>query len=129
MEHGLHMLFIAPTSTPSPTVSQKPTGCSVSYSQNDWGSGASVSVTIKNNGTTDINGWSLAWNFTGNQKITNMWNATYTQNGATVTAKNVSYNGSIPATGSVSFGFNLSYSGTNAKPTSFTLNGTACQIE
>jgi cellulase/cellobiase CelA1 len=88
-----------------------------------------VSVTIKNNGTTDINGWTLAWNFTGNQTITNIWNATYTQSGTAVIAKNLSYNGVIPATGSVSFGFNLSYSGTNAKPTSFTLNGTACQIE
>jgi arabinoxylan arabinofuranohydrolase len=118
-----------PTPTPSPTVSQKPTGCSVSYSQSDWGSGASVSVTIKNNGTTDINGWTLAWNFTGNQTITNIWNATYTQSGTAVIAKNLSYNGVIPAKGSVSFGFNLSYSGTNAKPISFTLNGTACQIE
>jgi hypothetical protein len=38
------------------------------------GSGASVSITIKNNGTTAINGWTLAWNFAGNQTITNMWN-------------------------------------------------------
>jgi len=29
----------------------------------------------------------------------------------------------------VSFGFNANYSGTNAKPTSFTLNGIACQSQ
>jgi enterochelin esterase-like enzyme len=120
---------VNPTPTPTPTASTNPSGCSVSYSQNDWGSGATVSVTIKNNGSSPINGWTLGWTFPGNQKITNMWNATYTQNGAGVTAKNASYNSAIPAKGTVTFGFNLSYSGANAKPTGFTLNGTACQLE
>jgi hypothetical protein len=97
---------------------------SVDYSQNDWGSGATVSVTITNNGSSSINGWTLGWTFPGNQKITNMWNASYTQSGASVTATNQSYNSTIPANGGkVSFGFNLSYSGSNVKPASFTLNG------
>jgi enterochelin esterase-like enzyme len=120
---------VNPTPTPTPTTSTNPTGCSVSYSQNDWGSGATVSVTIKNNGSSTINGWTLGWTFPGNQKITNMWNATYTQSGAAVSVKNISYNGAIPARGSVTFGFNLSYSGANAKPADFTLNGTPCQLE
>jgi endo-1,4-beta-xylanase len=120
---------VNPTPTPTPTASTNPSGCSVSYSQNDWGSGATVSITIKNNGSSTINGWTLGWTFPGNQKITNMWNATYTQSGAGVTVKNVSYNGAIPGKGSVTFGFNLSYSGSNAKPADFTLNGTACQLE
>ena len=85
--------------------------------------------TDNNNGSAAIDGWTLAWNFTGNQQITNMWNGTYTQSGTAVTVKNLSYNNMIPAKGSVSFGFNLSYSGTNTKPTGFTLNGTACQIQ
>ncbi len=122
-----------PTSTPTPTPTVTPTpiptGCSVNYSQSDWGSGASVSITINNNGSAAIDGWTLAWNFTGNQQITNMWNGTYTQSGTAVTVKNLSYNNMIPAKGSVSFGFNLSYSGTNTKPTGFTLNGIACQIQ
>jgi lysophospholipase L1-like esterase len=97
---------------------------SVVYTQNDWGSGATVSVTITNNGSSVINGWTLRWTFSGNQKITNIWNASYSQSGTSVTATNQSYNSTIPANGgSVSFGFNISYSGTNAKPTSFTLNG------
>jgi endo-1,4-beta-xylanase len=115
--------------TPTPTVTQNPTGCSVSYSQNDWGSGATVSVTIKNNGAAAINGWTLAWNFAGNQKITNIWSGTFTQSGTTVTVKNASYNSIIQAKGSVTFGFNISYSGANAKPAGFTLNGTTCQIQ
>jgi hypothetical protein len=128
-----------PTSTPTPTNTSMPTptpthtpvpgGCTVSYTQNDWGSGATVNITIKNNGTAAINGWNLAWSFSGNQKITNMWNATYTQNGASVTAANQSYNSTIAAGGSVEFGFNINYSGSNAKPTAFTLNGAVCQVQ
>jgi len=38
----------------------------------------------------------------------------------------MSYNASIPAGGSASFGFQASYSGTNSAPASFTLNGAAC---
>jgi endoglucanase len=34
-----------------------------------------------------------------------MWNASYTQSGATVTAVNADHNGSVPAGGSTSFGF------------------------
>jgi hypothetical protein len=97
---------------------------SVKYTQNDWGSGATVGVEITNNGSSAIDGWTLEWTFSGNQKVTNIWNASFTQNGASVTANNKSYNSTIPANGGkVSFGFNLSYNGSNAKPTSFTLNG------
>jgi hypothetical protein len=92
--------------------------------QNDWGSGATVNVTITNNSSSAINGWTLGWTFSGNQKITNIWNASYIQNGTAVTVTNQSYNSTIQANGGrVSFGFNLTYSGTNSKPTSFTLNG------
>jgi hypothetical protein len=111
----------SPSKSPSPTPSATSGGFSISYTQNDWGTGATVSVTITNNSTTAINGWTLGWTFPGNQKITNLWNGSYTQNGASVSVSNQSYNSTIPAGGTVSFGFNISYSGTNAKPTSFTL--------
>jgi hypothetical protein len=115
----------SPSMTPSPTTSAASGGFSVLYNQYDWGTGATVSVTITNNGATAINGWTLGWTFPGNQKIANLWNGSYTQNGASVSVSNQSYNSTIPAGGTVSFGFNISYSGTNAKPTSFTLNGSS----
>jgi peptidoglycan/xylan/chitin deacetylase (PgdA/CDA1 family) len=97
---------------------------SVDYTQYDWSSGATVSVTITNTGSSAINGWTLGWTFSGNQKIANMWNANFTQSGTSVTATNQLYNATIPANGGkVSFGFNISYNGSNAKPTDFTLNG------
>ena len=97
---------------------------------NDWGNGATVNVTITNNSTAALSGWTLAWTFPGNQKISNLWNGSYTQNGTSVSVTNLNYNGTIGANGgTVSFGFNLTYSGSNAKPSSFTLNGTACQVQ
>jgi xyloglucan-specific exo-beta-1,4-glucanase len=110
------------TSSPNPTPSALG-NCTVSYTQFDWGSGATVNLIIKNNGSTPVNGWTLKWDFPGNQKITNMWNATYTQNGTTVTAANVSYNATIEAQGSVTLGFGISYSGSNTQPASMILNG------
>lgn len=119
------------TVTPTPTPTPRPGGYAVSYAvQSDWGNGATVSVTITNNSTATVNGWTLAWTFSGNQTITNLWNGTCTQNGASVSVKDSGYNANIPAGGgSVNFGFNLNYSGSNLKPTSFTLNGTPCAVQ
>jgi hypothetical protein len=118
-------ISITPTATP--TASNNGAGI-VTYTMYDWGTGATVSIDIKNNGSTAINGWTIVWSFAGNQKITQMWNASFTQSETRVTVKNLSYNSTIPFKGSVSFGFNLSYSGSNAKPTGFTVNGESFQI-
>jgi lysophospholipase L1-like esterase len=117
---------LSPSPSPSPSTLTSP--YAVAYTMYDWGSGATISITVKNNSAAVINGWTLDWSFSGNQKISNIWNATYTQNGTRVTVKNQSYNAAIPVDGSASFGFNITYSGTNAKPTGFTLNGTSCTV-
>jgi hypothetical protein len=102
--------------------------CTVTYaSANDWGTGATINVTLTNTSTTALNGWTLAWTFSGTQVISNLWNGTFTQSGKAVTVTNASYNAAIGANGgTTTFGFNLNYTGTNQAPTSFTLNGTAC---
>ena len=97
-------------------------------SQNDWGTGFTANVVITNNSSTAINGWTLTWAFPGNQTITNLWNATYSQTGTAVSVTNLGYNNVIAASGgSVNFGFNANYSGTNAKPAAFVLNGVTCK--
>ncbi|HEY8464436.1 MAG TPA: cellulose binding domain-containing protein [Bacillota bacterium] len=121
---------VTSTNTNTPTTTPSLSGsCAVSYSQNDWGSGATVNISIENNGSNMINGWNLTFSFPGNQQITNMWCAKYTQSGAAVTVTNEAWNGTIPAGGSVNFGFNISYSGSNSKPSSFTLNGAPCTVD
>ncbi len=101
-------------------------GCQVTYAvQSQWPGGFTANLTITNRGSAPINGWRLQWTF-ANQRVTQAWNATVTQNGQAVTAANMGYNATIPAGGQVSFGFNGTYSGSNPTPTAFTLNGTTC---
>ena len=73
-------------------------------------------------------GWSLGWSFADGQKVSQLWNADYSQSGAAVTAKNVSWNGGVAAGSSVSFGFTGSWSGANTKPAAFTLGDQKCAV-
>jgi cellulase/cellobiase CelA1 len=94
---------------------------------NQWPGGFSANITITNTGSTALNNWSLVFTFPASgQSVTQGWNGVFTQSGSTVTVKNASYNGSVPAGGAVSPGFNGSWTGSNPSPTSFTLNGSAC---
>jgi uncharacterized repeat protein (TIGR02543 family) len=101
--------------------------CKVTYAiASQWTPGFNASVAIQNTGTTPVSGWTLSWTFAGGQQVTQLWNGVATQSGAQVTVKNAAYNATIPAGGSVSFGFNGTWSGANAVPTTFTLNGAVC---
>jgi hypothetical protein len=124
--------LIAPdggTTTPPPP--PPPLSCRVAYSVNDWGSGFNASVSIANTGTAAITGWTLAFTFPGNQRINSGWVATWTQaaGSANVTATAADHNRVIAAGQSVTdLGFNASYTGTNARPTAFSVNGQACSV-
>lgn len=101
--------------------------CHVTYTRSSqWQGGFTADVTIGNTGTAPVNGWSLAFSFTGDQKITNGWNATVTQSGTSVTARDAGYNAVISPAGTVSFGFQGTYTSDDTSPTAFTLNGAAC---
>jgi lysophospholipase L1-like esterase len=127
-----------PTSTPTPTRTPTSTptttsgsSCSVHYAiTSQWQGGFGATITITNTGSTAINGWTLTFSFANGQTITQLWNGTVTQSGTSVTITNASYNGSIApgATLGNAPGFNGTWNGTNAVPTAFTLNGTACSV-
>ncbi|MEW2400576.1 glycoside hydrolase family 6 protein [Streptomyces sp. NPDC046862] len=103
--------------------------CTVDYKiQNQWDSGFTASVTVTNNGAAKSS-WAVKWSYAGNQKITSGWNAKLSQSGTAVTAANESYNGPMSTGGSVSFGFNGTYSGSNAIPATFTLDGVTCNVD
>ncbi|MDW5326959.1 PHB depolymerase family esterase [Plantactinospora sp. KLBMP9567] len=113
---------VPPTTTPPPSAG----ACRVGYTANSWTGGFTASVTVANTSTAAVNGWTVQWNWPGNQQVTNAWNATVTQSGPQVTARNVSYNAAIGIGASVTFGVQGTYSGANQAPTQFTLNGAAC---
>jgi hypothetical protein len=101
------------------------TGFQVSYVPTQWTTGFTANLTIQNTGSTAVNGWTLVFTFPGTQQLTQWWNGTFSQQGETVTATNT---GVIPAGQAVYPGFNASWSGTNANPTGFTLNGQSCAL-
>ncbi|RSM55470.1 glycosyl hydrolase family 5 [Actinoplanes sp. ATCC 53533] len=115
-----------PTTQPT---TQPPTGtsaCKVTYAADSWGSGFVANVTVANTGSSALNDWTLGFTLPGGQAVTSSWNTMLSGNSGAVTARNVAHNGSIPAGGSTSFGFQGTYSGSFASPSTFTLNGSAC---
>ncbi|WP_431930814.1 GH12 family glycosyl hydrolase domain-containing protein [Micromonospora sp. RP3T] len=117
-------------SNPPPTTTPPPSGssaCTVTYrSTNVWNNGFTAEVTVKNTGNSTINGWTLNYNLPSGQNVTSAWNATVSQSGSTVTARNVAYNGTLAPGASTNFGYQATLNGSFSAPSSFTLNGTAC---
>jgi cellulose 1,4-beta-cellobiosidase len=101
--------------------------CSVTYSVvNTWPGGFQGQAVITNTGRDPVNGWALAWTFPGDQKITQLWNGSYTQSGEAVRVTNASYNPSISPAGAVTVGFTGSFTSSKTSPSAFTLNGRGC---
>ncbi|GAA1873297.1 cellulose-binding domain-containing protein [Myceligenerans crystallogenes] len=101
------------------------TGCSVQYSVvNTWQGGYQANVSVTNLGDA-LSSWTLAWTFASGQGVSQAWNATVTQSGTQVTARNVSWNGGLATGQSASFGF-IGSGASSPAPGGFTLNGVAC---
>jgi cellulose 1,4-beta-cellobiosidase len=104
--------------------------CHVDYTlSSEWPGGFGAAITINNTGTTALSNWTLTWTFANGQTISQLWNGIEAQSGANVSVANESYNGNIPSGGSYSgMGFNGTWNNTtNTAPTSFAVNGVACQ--
>ena len=119
--------LVAATLVALPGVAYAAPGCSVQY-QKAWdsGSGFGANINITNTGDPINGGWSFAFSFAGNQRITDAWPTPWTQTGQQVTYTNATWNANVGTGGQIQLGFNGSYSGANANPTVFTLNGTTC---
>jgi len=100
-------------------------GCRVDYTPNQWPGGFTATVKVSP-GDTAVSSWTVTWTYAGDQRVTSGWNATVSQSGSTVTARNASYNGSIPAGGSTEFGLQGTYGSSGGAPTGFSLNGVPC---
>ena len=100
-------------------------GCSVVYTVNQWNTGFTANLAITNLGET-INGWKVEFDYTGDQTVTQSWNGVHSQTGKHVTIVNADYNRTLSGKGVVNAGFIGTYSGTNAAPASFKLNGVEC---
>jgi len=56
-------------------------------------------------GAAAINGWTVRWTLSSGQTISQLWNGALSVSGSSVTVKNLSWNGSLGAGGSTTFGF------------------------
>ncbi|MGW0424405.1 endo-1,4-beta-xylanase [Streptomyces sp. NPDC003015] len=99
------------TTTPPPTGA-----CSAVYSvTSQWNTGFTGQVTISCSGAA-LSSWKVGWTYGAGQRITQAWNAMCVQSGTAVSCSNAAYNGTVPDGGSVTFGFNGSWSGSNPVP-------------
>ncbi|MFG2512336.1 cellulose binding domain-containing protein [Streptomyces sp. NPDC048584] len=103
-----------------------PAACSVSYATNVWPGGFTADVTVRNTGSSAVDGWKLAFALPSGQRVTNAWNASVTPASGAVTASGLDTNGRIAPGTSANFGFQGTYSGSFTPPNGFSLNGTVC---
>ncbi|MFE7270338.1 cellulose binding domain-containing protein [Streptomyces sp. NPDC057623] len=109
---------------PDPSTSE-PVTCSVDYDLvNEWPDGFQATITV----TTEraVDDWRVAWSFHNGQEVGQMWDASFAQNGSRVTATAADYNRTVPADGTLAFGFLASRDGENSPAYDFTLNGHDC---
>jgi hypothetical protein len=122
-----------PVTTPTPTPTPTPTsssggggtgGCALTSSvTNSWSGGYQLQLTVTNNGTTPITAWSTGFMFADtSETISNSWNATVKQTGTQATASNASYNGSIAAGSSTTYG--MTVNGSNSSLSALTCTAT-----
>jgi endoglucanase len=94
-----------PVTTPPVTTPPVTGACSATYKTvNAWSGGFQAEVTVKA-GNAAINSWTVAWTLASGQTITQLWNGALTTSGSNVTVKNLSYNGSLAANATTTFGF------------------------
>jgi len=67
-------------------------------------------------GSSAISGWRVSWTYADGQTVTQHWNANLTSSGASVSATNVSWNGSLAAGTATTFGFLATLSGASRVP-------------
>ncbi|MEU7753479.1 cellulose binding domain-containing protein [Micromonospora sp. NPDC049171] len=108
----------APPTTGTPTT-PPPSGptCTATYrTVNAWSGGFQGEVTVTA-GTAAINGWTVRWELNNGQRIDQVWSGTLSTSGSTATVRNVSYNGSLAAGATTSFGFLASGTPATTSPT------------
>ena len=94
--------------SPSPTISDTPSPvapCTASYRVlSQWPGGFQAEVTVRNTGGAAIRGWSASWAVPEGQSVAQVWSATVSRSGSTVTATNAAWNGGLATGGSTTFG-------------------------
>ncbi|WP_433315572.1 cellulose binding domain-containing protein [Micromonospora sp. CA-269861] len=112
-----------PPTTPPPTdpppTTPPPTGgpgtCTATYrTLNTWPGGFQAEVTVANNSTSSLNGWTVGLTLASGQAISSLWSGINTGTTGSVTVRNAAYNGTVGANASTTFGFTATGNGATA---------------
>ncbi|MFI9603227.1 cellulose binding domain-containing protein [Streptomyces sp. NPDC052043] len=89
--------------------------CTAAYRDvNSWPGGFQGEVTIRNNGTSTLNGWTVGLTLATGQSISSLWDGVNTGTSGSVTVRNSAYNGTLAANGTATFGFTATGNSTPA---------------
>ncbi|MFI6492108.1 cellulose binding domain-containing protein [Streptomyces sp. NPDC050564] len=111
--------------TPTHPTKSASSSCKVKYEiVNQWPDGFQATVTVTS--AKALGTWQIAWTFHDGQRVTQMWDGTFTQHDSHVTATAADYNKSVAAGGTFAVGFLASWRDGNSVPGGFTLNGGSC---
>ena len=89
---------------------------------NEWNTGFTATITVKNDTSAAISGWNVSWQYATN-RISGGWNANITGSNP-YSASNVSWNGNLAVGQSASFGLQGNKNGGSAERP--TVSGTGC---
>ncbi|MEU4092549.1 cellulose-binding domain-containing protein [Streptomyces sp. NPDC026673] len=99
--------------------------CTIAYDVvEQWYDGFQATVTLTSR--VDLRDWTVGWTYSDGRRVTQMWDADFSQRGGTVTARAKEYNRTVRAGDSVTFGLVGTRQGTASAPTAFTLDGARC---
>ncbi len=91
-----------------------------------WDSGFVGEYTIRNGGTTPVNGWRVEFDLPSTATVTNSWNGFLGVSGTHYTATNETWNGTLAPGASATFGFQVSVPNPATTPTGCLVNGSSC---
>ncbi|NUR90469.1 MAG: chitin-binding protein [Nonomuraea sp.] len=95
-----------PPTTPPPSTGGD---CTATWQDNptSWPGHFQATITVRNPGTTTLNGWTVRWAFTGGQTFEGApWNGVVKAQPPNPAVSNATYNGSLAPGATASFGFN-----------------------
>lgn len=117
----------APTTPPSnasPDADFTSNGVRVEFRvSSDWGSGLTGSVKLVNTTTAPVSNWSLAMDLAS--APSGVWDAAHTRSGQRSEFRPVGWNATIPAGGSVTYGFNAAPGNLRTPPSNVSVSGQA----
>ncbi|TQJ23105.1 endoglucanase [Micromonospora sp. A202] len=90
---------------------------------NNWGNGYQGQITVTNDTSAQITSWRVEFDLPSSSTVSQSWNAQQSTSGSRYAFTNVSWNGTLAAGASTSFGFLVNGSGT---PVNCTVNGASC---